>query len=398
MRLGSLKAVKTLLGESMYVKKSKGFKKVAEAEGRTAIDKEMAEPVDESLIEELSSLKYQEDDDYLTDQLSKLRSSIDDLAHEASQLDAPQMSDLMQHLLDVLDNENDRLEEKVNKDTDESLSEELSKLDVKDSDYLRGRLKDLENDLMTRAQEASYVGAKKLSRMLQKFLDMLDDYDDVLEEECEDESLSDKEVGDAKSEGVVAGLQEALKKAKKLENDNLSLQEKLSASNARESQLEEELGRYKKATISLSKSAKESKSLKEDLKLKDKESKKLTEKLTTVTSKNDEVNKKLDESLEENKALTEQLEQLKTKVNETVKQLTDSKTLVEKYRRSYKSLKESYVEAKANYYGISKDVALKVLGESYKISDVDKTLRNLGTTKKNMEKLPDRKSVVRERG
>lgn len=241
---------------------------------------------------------------------------------------------------------------------------------------------------MTRAQEASYAGAKKLSRMLQKFLDMLDDYDNVLEEECKDESLSDKDVGNAKSEGVVAGLQEALKKAKKLENDNLSLQEKLSASNARESQLEEELGRYKKATISLSKSAKESKSLKEDLKKKDKESKKLTEKLTTVTSKNDEANKKLDESLEEKKVLTEQLEQLKTKVNDTIKQLNESKTMVEKYRKSYKALKESYVETKADYYGVSKDAALKALGESYKVSDVDKTLRELGATKRNMGKLP----------
>ena len=207
-------------------------------------------------------------------------------------------------------------------------------------------------------------------------------------EECEDESLSDKEVGDAKSEGVVAELQEALKKARKLNKDNLSLQEKLSASNARESQLEEELGRYKKATISLSKSAKETKSLKESLNKKDKESKDLTEKLTTVTSKNDETNKKLDESLEEKKKLSEQLEQLKTRVNETAKQLADSKTMVEKYRKSYKALKESYVETKANYYGVSKDAALKALGESYKVSDVDKTLRELGATKRNMGKLP----------
>ena len=69
-------------------------------------------------------------------------------------------------------------------------------------------------------------------------------------------------------------------------------------------------------------------------------------------------------------------------------QLDKSKGLVEKYRKSYNALKESYVEVKAQSYGLSKDAALKKLGESYKISDVDKTLRDLGTTKKNMGKLP----------
>ena len=210
-----------------------------------------------------------------------------------------------------------------------------------------------------------------------------------------DESLSDTEVGITESNEAVAGLKEALKKAKKLEKDNLSLQEKLSASNARETQLEEELGRYKKATISLSKSAKEVKPLKEELNTKDKESKELAEKLNSAKSTTTKLIKENKEILndnkeveEENKKLTEQLEQLKTKNDEIVKQLTESNELVEKYRRGYKSLKESFVEAKAQYYGVSKDAALKKLGESYKISDVDKSLRELGHTKRNMSKLP----------
>ena len=152
--------------------------------------------------------------------------------------------------------------------------------------------------------------------------------------------------------------------------------------------MEEELEHYKKATISLSKSAKETKSLKESLAEKDKESAELVEKLTTTTSKVAKGLKNLTEAKQENKKLTEQLEQLKTKEAEVSKQLDASKELVEKYRKSYTALKESYVAAKAQAYGLSKDAALKYLGESYKVSDVDKTLRNLGATKKNFEKLP----------
>ena len=320
-QLRSIKAVKTLLGEAFYKKDKKGYQKVAEADGIAAIDKEMAEPVDESLLESLMTEGF---NPYM-----RALETIDDCIDELNRTGREdEIFNLLQGIIDQC----------------RSLAEEHGI--------------------------------------------MVESLNHKLDEECEDESLSDKEVGDAKSEGVVAELQEALKKARKLNKDNLSLQEKLSASNARESQLEEELGRYKKATISLSKSAKETKSLKESLNKKDKESKDLTEKLTTVTSKNDETNKKLDESLEEKKKLSEQLEQLKTRVNETAKQLADSKTMVEKYRKSYKALKESYVETKANYYGVSKDAALKALGESYKVSDVDKTLRELGATKRNMGKLP----------
>ena len=194
--------------------------------------------------------------------------------------------------------------------------------------------------------------------------------------------IDTEEVGDTESqEGAVAELQEALKKAHKLNKDNLSLQEKLSASNARETQLEEELARYKKALSALSHPASESRSLKESLEVKDKESKQLTEKLNSVTSK-------VNQTSEENKKLTEQVEQLTARIDASAQQLTESKELVEKYRRSYKSLKENYVRSEAQLYGLNPTEVQKVLGESYKVSDVDKTLRKLGTTNRNMNKLP----------
>lgn len=314
-KVASLNGVKKLLGESMYVKKGKDFKKVEEAK-----KEEKAEPVDEALIENL-------------------------------------------------------------------LKEELqTKTDEETRDYFEDQIEMLSDDLFTLAKEAQTSGATKLSRLFQRMLDVLNDEQLQIDENVED--VSDKEVNNVESKELVAGLQESLKKTKKLEKDNLSLQEQLSASNAREMQLEEELARYKKATISLSKSAKETKALKEDLNEMDKASQRLAEKLTTANSKAKESFKELTKAGETNKKLTEQLEQLKTKDSETTKQLVESNDLVEKYRKSYRSLKESYVEAKAQYYGVSKDAALKLLGESYKVSDVDKTLRNLGTTKRNMSKLP----------
>ena len=317
VKVASLGALKTMLGESMFSKKDGKFKKVAESK------KEKAEPIDEAFLndtysmdEELSYLKDEEDDDYLTDQLEQLTNNIYELAKEARSLGAPKMSDLMQRLLDIVADEQERIDENV-------------------------------------------------------------------------EDVSDKEVDNVESKDeLVAGFQEALKKSKSLEKDNLSLQERLSAGNAREVQLEEELARYKKATASLSKTAKESKTLKESLDVKDKESKKLSKEYGNALQQVKEATDKVESYKNETTKLTEQVEQLKVKVSDTSKQLGESKELVNKYRKSYASLKESYVEAKASYYGISKKDALQQLGESYKVSDVDKTLKEMSAKKINMSKLP----------
>ena len=366
VKCATLDAVKTMLGlnESMYVKKKDNYKKVEEAK------EEEAEKIDEALIE---SLANSNDEDYLRGRLHDLENDILTLAEEASYNGARKLSKILQSVLDLLDNRDNIIEESF------------------DPRKVTQVLKLISDNIDVEMDENPEDMKHYLEQIVNFCQGLAEDYNVTLEPEKVDESVedgSDIEVDTVESSGAVAGLKEALKKAKELNNDNLSLQEKLSASNARESQLEEELGRYKKATISLSKSAKETKTLKESLNKKDKESKDLTEKLTTVTSQSDETSKKLTESVEENKKLTEQLEQLTAKNDETAKQLAESKDLVEKYRRSYRSLKESFVEAKATYYGISKDAALKKLGESYKVSDVDKTLRELGTTKRNMGKLP----------
>ena len=276
--------------------------------------------------------------------------------------------------------------EKIDESFINSLGEELqTKVEDEDRDYFEDQIEQLTNGVMTLAMEAKRAGANKLSQLLQNVLDEIGDEQETIDESAEDGS--DIDVVTNESEAV-ANLKEALVRAKELNKDNLSLQEKLSASTAREIQLTEELAKYKKAVASLSKTAKDAKILKESLNSKDRKTKKLTEKLTTVSAEAENASKELATTKDDCKKLTEQVEQLNTNSKEMSEQLDKSKGLVEKYRKSYNALKESYVEVKAQSYGLSKDAALKKLGESYKISDVDKTLRELGSTKANMNKLP----------
>ena len=212
-----------------------------------------------------------------------------------------------------------------------------------------------------------------------------------------DESRSDtdsEEVGDDKSEEskedpeLVAEFQEALKKARKLEEDNLSLKEQLSVCNAKDAGLREEVARYKKATIVLSESAKKAKTLKEDLKKKDelleskqKEISRLKTKTRNTLVTESKANNELNNLTKKVKELTEALET-------TSKQLEETADLLGKYRKSYKNLKEHYLEVKADSYGLEKDEVLSKLNESYKIKDIDSICEELGGIKRNLDKLP----------
>ena len=208
----------------------------------------------------------------------------------------------------------------------------------------------------------------------------------------------EKEVVDDKSDAeLVAEFQESLLKIKNLENDNLSLQEKLSVSNAKEVQLTEDVAKYKQATINLSDEVKSMKDLKskvdkltEELESKDK----LLKLQESRVSKLRETNKSLSEELKNKDGdipeLHEKVKDLTESLEKITKQLESSKNLVEKYRVSYKALKESYVESKAKNYGLSKEDVLQKLNESYKIKDIDSVCKELSKHKQKMGKLPFR--------
>lgn len=216
------------------------------------------------------------------------------------------------------------------------------------------------------------------------------------------ESRSDidqKEVVDDKSEDpekeLVAEFKEALRRAKSLEKDNLSLKEELSVCHAKEVELSEQLVKYKQATIRLSDSAKEAKVLKEDLNKKDNllkssntELKRLRLESRTSEKKSRMTEAKLAKSTDKLEELRDQVEKLTETIEKTSKQLEDSKVLLEKYKRSYKNLKEHYLEVKASSCGLQKEEVVSKLNESYKIKDIDLLCEELGDVKRNLEKLP----------
>ena len=221
-------------------------------------------------------------------------------------------------------------------------------------------------------------------------------------------SVSDKEeeevVDDKSDVELVAEFQEALLKIKQLEKDNLSLQEQLSVGNAKEIKLNEELNRYKGAVTELSDTVKKLRPLKEEV---SKLNESLAEKDKIISTNNSRISslvearrkaqveltsvKELNENLQKsNDSLNEKLEGSTKELEVISKQLDSSKELVEKYRRSYKSLKENYLEAKAQSFGLRKEDVLKKLDESYKVRDIDKVCEELSQYKSNMRKLPFR--------
>lgn len=206
-----------------------------------------------------------------------------------------------------------------------------------------------------------------------------------------------KEVVNDKSTGLIAELQESLNKIKRLEKDNLSLQEKLSVGSTKEAELSEQLAKYKQAITRLSESAVKVKKLTKELNESRAEltkSKQIAEKLSkselSAKMALGETDKRIDNYKAENKALTEQVNDLSGKLNEANARLKKSAELNERYKKSYNSLKESYLNLRVQNYGLNKDEVKQKLGESYKIKEIDAVCEELNQTKLNLSKLPFR--------
>jgi len=205
------------------------------------------------------------------------------------------------------------------------------------------------------------------------------------------------EVVNDKSTGLIAELQEALNKIKRLEKDNLSLQEKLSVGSTKEAELSEQLAKYKQAITRLSESAVKVKKLTKELNESREEltkSKQIAEKLSkselSAKMALGETDKRIDSYKAENKALTEQVNDLSGKLNEANARLKKSAELNERYKKSYNSLRESYLDLRVQNYGLNKDEVKQKLGESYKIKEIDAVCEELNQTKLNLSKLPFR--------
>lgn len=226
-----------------------------------------------------------------------------------------------------------------------------------------------------------------------------------VEEDCSDiEDSENKEEAVNDGEDLMKELQETLVKTSNLEKDNLSLQEKLSVCSAKEIKLEEQLKRYKEALVKVSDQAKETKSLKEQLTQKEKliesrnqkiekliqsgrdNSLSLRQSNSTIDSMEEEISK-LKESLNDS---NKKLEEANQKVEESNKQLNESKIRLGKYQKALKEVKENYIQAKAEAYGLKKEEIVSKLNESFTLQNVDSICEELVEYKKAINKLPFR--------
>ena len=227
--------------------------------------------------------------------------------------------------------------------------------------------------------------------------------DQEIELECNSECCADKDdeadevVNDESYDELVEQVQQALVKNRKLAKDNLSLQEKLSVCNAKETRLEEDLRRKTDAVINLSERAKrvrrlnqEIDSLNEALAAKDNLLKTSKSRLKQFRDTNSDLRESLENERKIQEKLQSQVDRLKDRLDETVSKAKASDEMIAKYQRAYNSLRERYIQTKAESIGIDKNAIKANLSESYSIKDIDRICENLSDQKRAMSKLPFR--------
>lgn len=245
-----------------------------------------------------------------------------------------------------------------------------------------------------------------------------------------------EEATNSGSEGIIKGLQEALKAKVILEAQVKSLQEQLAVNDIKVGKVNEELGKYKDALARLSTTVAEKKNLQEKVstleeQLKSKDSaiaaqkqriSSLVESTKSNTnssqSLNESVSKKDGEIVKLNESLTLQKGEYEAKIvklNESIQALTSTSDLKEKesgkkierlenLKESYKKLANEtmnhYILSKAEMLGVSMNEIKNRLSESYTVEDVDSACEELQSYELNISKLPfsiDRKVKVKVR-
>ena len=220
------------------------------------------------------------------------------------------------------------------------------------------------------------------------------------------ESVNNKKVvkSAADNDGaLVEQLQKLLNHNQSLEQQIITLQEKLSVSNAMEKKLKEEVGEYKHKISVLSKASKENKVLTEQLntakgsaaeteKQLTESKKKYSAKVKTLT----ENVKKLSEEkqIQENElvslredydVLTRDLAQTKEQFS---KKFEKQNKLLEKYQKITKNAIERYINMQATNLGVKPVEIKNRLSESFTFKDIDSVCEDLREYKLNVSKLP----------
>ena len=290
--------------------------------------------------------------------------------------------------------------------------------------------------------------SKTLKQALKESLDNASEEDkkimtetlDNLKIEYIDESVESKtdeveaikpEVADNVGTTLVEDLQKALKDNNELQEQLISLQEKLSVSYTKELRMKEQILKLRNAVGTLTESVtrtdaltKQVETLKsqleeevqksgkqnslieslanakndtttkvnaltESLKVKDDTIKDLTKKIEDL---NESMNKKENEHKCKVEHLTEELATLKqdsqVRHSNYSKKLNQCNTLVEKYKNVASEALNRYIECKASHLGISSTEIKNRLTENYTFDTIDKVCEDLRGYKVNLSKLP----------
>ena len=212
-------------------------------------------------------------------------------------------------------------------------------------------------------------------------------------------------------------LQKVLKKKNDLEQQVISLNEKLSVCYAKEEGTRAQISKLKAQITKLTESSNQNIALKskvakleEDLNKKDSEIKELNKRISTnntarkalsedVEAKNKNISK-LSEELTKTKATTEkEINDLNEEVaslkkdlqlsrNSYSKKLEKSNKLIEQYKKVTNHVINRYIDSQALKLGISSNEIKNKLPESYNIDDIDAICEDLQSYKLNMSKLP----------
>ena len=281
-------------------------------------------------------------------------------------------------------------------------------------------------------QEAIAIATEK-DEMLYK--DNVDEYDtlnddtiDIQQQQQEnfsnaddiDEESDDSEVENVESD-TIAELQEALNKNQELEQQIISLQEKLSVCYTKEANQEERIGKlskslqiattqatqkldldkkistltenYNSSKTRLQESVKECKSLKESIAKLSKSNKKLVEDYSSIKTKLDETLRVVDGLNQQNKQLEEKYNNSKSEYSQ---KLSNNNKLVEKYKKVASTAVDKYISSQASKIGCSVNEIKRALPESYSFKDIDDACEEVRKYRVGMSKLPFNSQIMNE--
>ena len=249
-----------------------------------------------------------------------------------------------------------------------------------------------------------------------------------------DESLDineGQEAGDYDT-ALVDELQEALELNRKLDEKIVNLQKQLSASDAQETKLNEEIDNLKVKIVKLSDKAKTNKALTEKLSKLEKD---LEESKQAVQTKKTALRETIDRDAKDRHALQESINSKDKEISQLKKQLTESKqrlseevanvkslneqldtthkderqlkekytrkleeknVLIEKYKNIAKTAVDNYINSRATVLGVSANEIKNRLPESYSFKDINEVCDDLREYNINMNSLPFSTSKLNE--